>query len=407
MNDIFVQIASYRDPELFHTLTDLLENAEHPQNLKICIAHQYSTDDEFHKDIDKFRDDDRFNILDIPFSEAEGACWARNKIQQEYNGEKYTLQLDSHHRFVKGWDSESIDMLEKLRDKGHNKPLLTSYIPSYDPKNDPQGRVHTPWGMNFDRFTPEGIIFFLPYYIEDTVTEPIPARFFSGHFTFTIGEHARDVQHDPNLYFHGEEISLAVRSWTHGYDLFHPHKVLAWHEYTRQGRTKQWDDDSTWGTRNTNAHQRVRTLLGVDGTPCTPCNKNSFGKYFLGEERTLEEWERFAGIRFIDRSIQPSVLRNEIPMERDEPYNEKFRHPLEFNRNQLTEDDYLFSAIIFENEKGDVLYREDANEQQCMSWLEQEHIIIWKEYQGPKPYKWIIWPYSKSNGWSDKIEVVL
>ena len=406
-NTIFVQIASYRDPELNSTLTDLLEKADNPKNLHICIAHQHSTEDEWDIIPIGIKDKCKFTILDIDYTESEGACWARNKIQQEYQGEKYTLQLDSHHRFIEGWDTECIDMLVKLQEKGYNKPLLTSYIPSYQPSNDPEGRVNTPWGMNFDRFTPEGIIFFLPYYIESSVTEPIPARFFSGHFTFTLGEHARDVQHDPNLYFHGEEISLAVRSWTHGYDLFHPHKVLAWHEYTRVGRTKQWDDDPIWGERNTNAHQRVRTLLGVDGTPCTPCNKNSFGKYFLGEERTLEEWEKFAGIRFTDRSIQPSVLKNELPMERDEPYNEKFRHPLEFNRHQLTHDDYSFSAIIFENENGEVLFREDADERTTMSWITQEHIIIWKEYQGPKPYKWIVWPHSKSNGWVDKIEVVL
>ena len=406
MNDIFVQIASYRDPQLKPTLRDLLEKATNPQNLKICIAHQHSSDDEW-DNLDEYKDDDRFIILDIDYTKSEGACWARNQIQQHYGGEKYTLQLDSHHRFIEGWDEECIDMLVKLQEKGHNKPLLTSYIPSYEPDNDPQGRVNTPWGMSFDRFTPEGIIFFLPYYIESSVTEPIPARFFSGHFTFTLGEHARDVQHDPKLYFHGEEISLAVRSWTHGYDLFHPHKVLAWHEYTRKGRTKQWDDDPIWGERNTNAHQRVRTLLGVDGTPCSPCNKNSFGKYWLGEERTLEEWERFAGIRFEDRSIQPSVTTNQIPMERDEPYNEKFRHPIEFNRHQLTHDDYTFAAIIFENEKGEVLYREDADERTALSWITQEHITLWKEYQGPKPYKWIVWPHSKSKGWVDKIETIL
>ena len=406
MNDIFVQIASYRDPQLKPTLRDLLEKATNPQNLKICIAHQHSSDDEW-DNLDEYKDDDRFIILDIDYTKSEGACWARNQIQQHYGGEKYTLQLDSHHRFIKGWDEECIQMLEKLQEKGHNKPLLTSYIPSFDPNNDPQGRVNTPWGMSFDRFTPEGIIFFLPYYIEDSVKEPIPARFFSAHFAFTLGEHARDVQHDPKLYFHGEEISLAVRSWTHGYDLFHPNKVLAWHEYTRKGRTKQWDDDPIWGERNTNAHQRVRTLLGVDGTPCSPCNKNSFGKYWLGEERTLEEWERFAGIRFEDRSIQPSVTTNQIPMERDEPYNEKFRHPIEFNRHQLTHDDYTFAAIIFENEKGETLFREDADERTTLSWITQEHITLWKEYQGPKPYKWVVWPHSKSKGFVDKIETIL
>ena len=81
--------------------------------------------------------------------------------------------------------------------------------------------------MNFDRFTPEGIIFFLPATIPNhkNLSEPVPARFYSGHFTFADGIFSVEVQHDPTFYFHGEEITLAVRAFTHGYDLFHPHKI--------------------------------------------------------------------------------------------------------------------------------------------------------------------------------------
>ena len=406
MNDIFVQIASYRDPELKPTLKDLLEKATNPQNLKICIAHQHSKDDEWDT-LDEYKDDDRFIILDIDYKESEGACWARNKIQQHYNGEKYTLQLDSHHRFVEGWDDECIQMLEKLQEKGYNKPLLTSYIPSYQPDNDPKGRVNTPWGMSFDRFTPEGVIFFLPYYIESKETEPIPARFYSAHFAFTLGIFAEEVQHDPQFYFHGEEITIAVRAFTHGYDLFHPNKVIAWHEYTREGRTKQWDDDPIWGERNTKTHQKVRQLLGVDGTPCTPCNKKSFGKYGLGEKRTLQDWEKYAGIRFEDRAIQESTSKNLPPMERDEPYLPKVKEIIQFNRNKLLYEDYTFWALIFEDEQGNSLFREDLQEQEIKKYLKMDRIGIWKQYNGRKPYKWIVWPHSKEHGWCDKIEHIL
>jgi len=402
-NTIFVQIASYRDPQLIPTLNDLINNADNPKNLHICIAHQHSKEDTWDVVPTLLRRQAKFTVLDIDYKDSLGACWARNKIQQEYSGEKYTLQLDSHHRFIKGWDTELINMLTGLQDKGHPKPLITSYIPSFNPDKDPEGRVMTPWAMTFDRFTPEGIIFFLPYYVENP-TEPIPARFFSAHFVFTLGEHARDVQHDPELYFHGEEISLAVRSWTHGYDLFHPHKVIAWHEYTRVGRTKHWDDDSKWYDKNTAAHQRVRTLLGVDDTPCYPCNEAKFGNYYLGKERTLEQWEETMGIKFSNRSIQQAVRDNLPPMKRDQPFNTIFRHPLEFNKSKLTHNDYEWFAIIFEDKDNNPLYRRDETN---VNILNQENIIIWEEYQGPKPHKWIVWPYSKSIGWVDKIEVVL
>jgi len=185
MSSIFVQIASYRDPELIPTLEDLLDKADSPDDLRICIAHQHSKEDEW-DNLDKFKDDDRFVIIDIDYKESKGACWARNLIQQEYADETYTLQLDSHHRFVKGWDTECITMLKNLQEKGYNKPLITSYIPSFNPQNDPQERVNTPWGMGWDRFIPEGAIFFLPYYMENE-KEPKMGRFYSAHFAFTLG----------------------------------------------------------------------------------------------------------------------------------------------------------------------------------------------------------------------------
>ena len=37
---IFVQIASYRDPDLINTLEDILNKAKSPQNLRFGIAWQ-------------------------------------------------------------------------------------------------------------------------------------------------------------------------------------------------------------------------------------------------------------------------------------------------------------------------------------------------------------------------------
>ena len=117
-NKIFVQIASYRDHELIPTIKDMLENAKKPENLVICIAWQHSLDDKW-DNLDEFKDDPRFKILDIDYKDSKGVCWARNLIQNQYDGEDYTLQLDSHHRFTKYWDMTLIRMLNKLKEKGH------------------------------------------------------------------------------------------------------------------------------------------------------------------------------------------------------------------------------------------------------------------------------------------------
>jgi len=253
---IFIQMASYRDPELPITLKDLIDNADYPENLVFGICRQYHPEDRFDL-LEEYRAwEKQFKIIDVPYNETGGVCWARNKIQQLYNGEKYTLQLDSHHRFVRGWDTELIQMVKSLQKVGYKKPLLTAYLPSYTPSTDPIGRAQEPWKMAFDRFIPEGAVFFKPEAIDNYKERrlPVPGRFYSAHFAFTLGKFCKEVPHNPNYLFHGEEISIAARAYTWGYDIFHPHKLVAWHEYSRSYRKQVWGDDPDWNRKNLESH---------------------------------------------------------------------------------------------------------------------------------------------------------
>jgi glycosyltransferase involved in cell wall biosynthesis len=413
MNTIFIQIASYRDPELLPTLKDCISNAKYPENLRFGICWQHAEEDTW-DNLDEYKNDSRFRIIDVNYSESKGVCWARNAVQKEYKGEKYTLQIDSHHRFIKNWDDVLIKMVKKLQKKGYKKPLLTAYIPSYNPQNDPAERVQEPWWMTFDRFIPEGAVFFLPATIPGwkNIEYPVPARFYSAHFCFTLGEFCVEVPHDPNYYFHGEEISIAVRAYTWGYDLFHPHRVVAWHEYTRRGRKKQWDDDSNWVERNTVAHKRNRALFGIDGE-CR-CG-NNFNGYDFGTERTLAEYEAYSGLRFRDRSVQQYTLDNNFApnpkIENPEEYNKSFlkifKHCIDLQYSQVPESDYHFWCVAFENDKGETIYRKDVDESEIGPLYRDPdgYIKIWRSFHTEeRPVKWVVWPYSKSKGWCEKLE---
>lgn len=415
-NTIFIQLASYRDPQLVPTIDDLLVNAQFPENLTICVAHQYCEEDEWHKDIDKYRDDKRFIIMDIPYLESQGACWARNYIQQQYDGEKYTLQLDSHHRFVVGWDTLLINMVKKLQKIGHAKPLLTSYISSFDPEKDPEMRVQEPWWMTFDRFIPEGAVFFLPSTIPNwqNLHLPVPSRFYSAHFCFTLGEFCLEVQHDPKFYFHGEEISIAVRAFTWGYDLFHPHRVIAWHEYTRKGRPKQWDDDKQWGERNRIAHYRNRILLGIEGD-CAPCAMKQLEPYGLGPFRTIADYEKFTGIRFKDKSVQQYTLDNNLapnpiiydPEEYENSFQCVYKHCIDVGYDRVPEEDYDLWALSIHDEQDTEIFRRDIQEDEIrrMKTDPDQYCKVWVQfhYKG-KPARWKIWLHSKSKDWTEQLE---
>jgi hypothetical protein len=410
MSTIFIQIASFRDPQLNPTLEDMINKSKYPQNLRIGICNQYNVEDEFN--LDNYRNDDRFKIIDVLDVDSLGVCWARNQVQQLYDNEEYTLQIDSHMRFEQDWDKTLINMIKDLQSKGYPKPLLTGYVSSFDPDNDPQGRVTEPWRMTFDRFIPEGAVFFLPEVIPGwkELTEPIKARFYSAHFCFTLGQFSKEVQHDPNYYFHGEEISVGVRAYTHGYDLFHPHRVIIWHEYTRKGRTKQWDVDLTWYKKNESSHLRNRKLFGMDGEVFNP---NDFGIYGFGTERTLEDYEKYAGIKFNIRGVQQYTLDKKYPpnpsYDNDEDYVKSFssifKHCIDIHFSQVQEKDYDFWVVAFHNKKDETLFRQDADENEVNRMLNDEgYCKVWREFQTvEKPSYWVVWPHSKSKGWCDRI----
>ncbi|MCC8395692.1 hypothetical protein LJ656_24215 [Paraburkholderia sp. MMS20-SJTR3] len=339
-NSIFVQIASYRDSQLIPTLLDLINNAKSPDLLRIVVCWQHASDEPigafWREGIGKWRKeqvdgrtihhlsyrDAKIELIDVPHMMTQGACWARNLLQQRYRGERYTLQLDSHHRFIDAWDAAAIEMLESLRDKSA-KPVLTTYLPMYDPENN--GRNDdVPFVMAYSSFSKEGVVLFNSKRLADwdRLERPVRTRFYSAHFAFADGHFAETVQHDPNYFFLGEEISIAVRAFTHGYDLYSPHRIIGWHEYTRAHRVKMWHDhnheaaarceiDEPWHERNQRSLQRNRALLGIDGETAPA---EHFGKYGLGTERTLADYEAYAGISFAWRGVQPAVLNHEPPV---------------------------------------------------------------------------------------------
>jgi hypothetical protein len=409
---IFVQIAAYRDPQLVPTIKDCLSNAKHPENLRFGICRQYHPEDGF-DDLSEYENDERFRILDVLYSESTGVCWARNQVQQLYDGEEYTLQIDSHMRFGKNWDQILIRMLQGLQKDGYKKPLLTGYVSSFDPDNDPNGRVREPWRMVFDRFIPEGAVFFLPEVIPnwEELKDPIPARFYSAHFCFTLGEFSKEVQHDPDYYFHGEEISITVRAYTHGYDLFHPHKVLIWHEYTRKNRTRVWDDDKTWPNKNNKSHLRNRTLFSMDGETYNP---EEFGEYGFGTERTLKDYEKYSGIKFSTRSVQQYTLDKKHPPnptyeteeEWEKSFSTIFKHCIDLGKHLVPETDYDFWVVAFHDENDETIFRQDASQQEIKTMMQDPdgYCKIWREFTTiKKPKYWVVWPNSKSKGWCDRI----
>mgnify|MGYP003385973161 CR=1 FL=1 len=124
---IFVSVASYRDPQLIPTIQNMINMANKPEILRIVVCEQNDVNDKF-----TLPNMSHVEIIRMDSHDARGPCYARYLIQQKYGGEQYYLQIDSHTRFVNGWDTKLIRDLSLL------PPLscLSNYVSTYDIKTE-------------------------------------------------------------------------------------------------------------------------------------------------------------------------------------------------------------------------------------------------------------------------------
>jgi hypothetical protein len=258
--------------------------------------------------------------------------------------------------------------------------------------------------MVAERFTPHGTILFRPHIISNykELTQPIPARFVSGHFFFTIGKHCEEYKYDPNIYFAGDEISLSIRSFTLGYDLFHPHKLVVWHEYTRQGRVKHWDDfnennvkskkvEKQWWEMDNESKRRLRHMLQEED------NKIDLDVYGLGNVRSHRDYELYSGIDFKRRQLHPKTLEGiDPPINDDTDWYLNQEKSYKFNLKIPVTKDFKFIYIGVEDNDGKVVYRQDLTK------YVDDLNITFKSFT--KPVKWIYWPVDLNGNWGNKVE---
>jgi len=426
MKYIFVQIASYRDRDVARTVEDCIKKADNPRRLRFGICWQKDSDDE---SLLKYQSKDNFSILTFPYQDSKGVCWARNKIQSLYNGEDFIMQIDAHHRFVQDWDKILLKMIEETDSK---KPILTTYgTPFFADRTMNACAMYdaTPCRVKFHNFTSAGILIPKPDYMVNyqNLKSPEPARFLSGHFLFTSGSFIRSCPYDPHLYFHGEEITMAVRAYTHGYDLFHPNKLIQWHLYAK-GFVNQhahdhdpWSKTATepfWSNLELESVRRIRTLLNIPPHPDEPENTKRKvkiqKKYGLGTKRSLPEYEQFAGVDFNLQSVQkytedgnpppnPEVLGGNY--EWSQSFKNSYRVIMETVKNDIdtTASDCTFWYVGVHDSHSNEVYRRDIQRTEFKKLLDN-HVIRLSlnvtSYNTPETCT--IWPYSPTKGWMTK-----
>jgi len=298
MPSIFVQIAAYRDFEVTPTILDAIKQSSGNHQINFGVHFVYV-------------DESEINVPDLPnvkyttskAPENIGLGIGRALAHQFYDGEDYYLQCDSHSRFIEGWDEVVIHSVLDYQIQGIEKPLLTMYPANYwypsltanyiEKDYLPEGHLsNISFHENPDQFKATRIPL-------QTAMGPIPdgnifVKSVSGGSIFTVKGYQ---PFNTDIAFYGEEIWLAARAYTHGYDILVPNQQYMYHLYYDHTKPAEinkrkilWNDFPVEFEALDVISKALIYKTLTEGTT---------GEMLLGTQRTIAEYGIFAGLDFV------------------------------------------------------------------------------------------------------------
>jgi hypothetical protein len=190
--------------------------------------------------------------------------------------------------------------------------------------------------------------------------------------------------------------------------MFHPHELVIWHSTMREERDGilKWDDDAKrgvdWWTKQEKARAKIRQLFRVED------NGYDLTGYDLGTVRSINDYEKYAGVDFKNKSVQKYTLENSYPPTPiDSPWSKSFYHLVTVQRHELPENDYNSILIAFDDENGIGIYSKSIDGYQLQQFIENGTPIHYEEYFpyfDKIPTKMVAWAYSEKRGWAERIE---
>jgi len=321
---IFVSVASYRDPECPKTVLDCFEKAAYPHRVFVGICQQNEASDvdcidgvdaQYHSNI-------RVHLMHS--DEAKGPVYARALVEKHlFNSEDYYLIIDSHTLFQVRWDVDAISQL--LMCARPEKSVLTCYPPEYDIETRRLPVDQPATFLKFRDFHPR--LRFLqqdPVRYKNTPSKPQPSLFWGAGFSFAPSSMIRECPYDITLeyVFLGEEISMAVRLYTWGYDLYAPKSNIVFHYTSRTYRPVFWENfyKKNGKCRAPDDVRHARKKLESSNNKKIHELLNGVSGMGLGSIRSLADYQRYAGVDFLTKT---ATQRAKLGLSREQPDNDE------------------------------------------------------------------------------------
>jgi hypothetical protein len=328
---IFISVASYQDPLLLETLCSAYENAENKDALVFGVCEQADSGIDIQSI--NFKNQIKYELLDPVM--AKGPCWARARVQQLMTDEEYFLQIDSHTIFAKSWDKVLLNYHSWLEKCLENNFVITGYPRGFKPNKE-----LTSFELNTAYKETLGITFREKRMFEDgyysmqksfPANTELPARglLIAGGFIFSKKAFVTLIPYDPKFYFHGEELSVALRLYTNMWDVVHIPRIPLFHLYTdveNMIRKLHWDPEDEknraikWNELDRLSKSRLGQLINQKLEP-------PFG---LGSLRSIKDFGVLSGVDLINKKIvDEEVATNSFCFEEIESKIQPF-HSIDF-----------------------------------------------------------------------------
>lgn len=356
---IYVSVASYRDWECQPTVEDMFLRAEHPERLRVAIIDQRAENDSvqpcavpekpcsedpsqtlcrFHHLIDRY---------EVPAHLSVGPVFARHLANRMYRGEYFAMQVDSHVRFIRNWDSDIISQWESAKNEmGVLSVYLSDIIGSIDPvtfenhhparpimcKTDYEGNGkmrHLRHGQQ-----PEGV--------PGIHGEPTLHPFWAAGFSFARGHFTVQVPYDQYqpMVFQGEEIFMGLRGFTYGYDYYAPETSVAFHMYAiKENKEKRkkiklfWENEKMYPGSAVEGMKRLNGIIGMgDPDDVDKYYKGDEHFYGLGNARPKEKFFQLYGIHTDTKMVEDHLCTyvGKPMMQKFKPYLRADRMGIDF-----------------------------------------------------------------------------
>lgn len=307
---MYISLAAYRDHMLQSTIDSAFENAAEPEKLEVgCFISIIDSDPDLQKQLIS---NDYFGQVKWetePAGTVFSVTRARNKsIQWLTDKHDYVLQVDSHSRFLPGWDTELRKAYEELLVEN---AVFSGYIPSWFPNEDgteTYREFNNDW-LGYGDYNNEGSkhAFFDTYEIVPRLPSmPNPNKtslktwHTAGMFLFGPAEYFLELPQPEWIVFWGEELYNSLRTFTHGWDVYSPNVMPIRQMYpqdissatsqklfgTPDGPHKNWKDfGEEWFQQERASTDRIIDAI-LDRTT---------GPEHLGTERSLDDLYELIG----------------------------------------------------------------------------------------------------------------